>query len=342
MLERYRHRDEIHVRMTPAMIEARDEFAARFGSAEGLVHQACYVCGGTDFERLSETDRYGFFYPTGMCRGCGNVQQELYYPEEVIVAFYSHHYRRIYSPLSPEGLFERQRRRGLAIWAFCANDLGDAPRVLEIGAGAGGILNVFREEGCIVTGLDYDDDYLDWGRRRGLSLLKGDLGTVKLPQEFDLVILSHVLEHVVEPARFLERIAPLLADHGMVYVEVPSLENVAAGGYDYDLLNYLQNAHTTHFHEKSLYNTAHLAGFEVVRFDPFIRCLLRRRDRPMAPSAVTKDPDYARALLTEIERRRRRVLNRVKCRSRRYVLSALERLGMRDAAVAAVHRIRGE
>lgn len=46
---------------------------------------------------------------------------------------------------------------------------------------------------------------------------------------FDLVLLSHVLEHVSEPAAFLERLRPLGRADALLYVEVP-LERPRLGG----------------------------------------------------------------------------------------------------------------
>lgn len=46
---------------------------------------------------------------------------------------------------------------------------------------------------------------------------------------FDLVLLSHVLEHVSEPAAFLERLRPLGRAGSLLYVEVP-LERPRLGG----------------------------------------------------------------------------------------------------------------
>ena len=46
---------------------------------------------------------------------------------------------------------------------------------------------------------------------------------------FDLLLTCHVLEHVAEPAGMIHRYLPLLKDGGVVFVEVPSIELLAAG-----------------------------------------------------------------------------------------------------------------
>jgi SAM-dependent methyltransferase len=41
-------------------------------------------------------------------------------------------------------------------------------------------------------------------------------------REFDLVLLSHVLEHVVEPEAFLSQVLRVLSPQGMLIIEVPN------------------------------------------------------------------------------------------------------------------------
>jgi hypothetical protein len=39
----------------------------------------CIVCENKNFEIINEIDRYGFYYPTGICKNCGMIQQTKYY-----------------------------------------------------------------------------------------------------------------------------------------------------------------------------------------------------------------------------------------------------------------------
>jgi 2-polyprenyl-3-methyl-5-hydroxy-6-metoxy-1,4-benzoquinol methylase len=229
----------------------------------------CSICKSNNFRLINNQCRYGFYYPTGLCLICGNIQQTEYYTQEVLDTFYERFYRRIYGFLSPNDLFTEQKNgRGHRIYNFISPSIG--VRVLEVGCGAGGILSVFRDNGAEVLGLDYDLNYLVFARNQGINVRKGSIENVSDNEKFDLIILSHVLEHVRQPIDFLKSLRKHLVPNGVLYVEVPSLEYVCAGGYGGQLINYWQNAHFTHFTLKSLFLVSSLAGFKLVKQNKLI------------------------------------------------------------------------
>lgn len=90
-------------------------------------------------------------------------------------------------------------------------------RVLDVGGGAGELLSCFADDGHEVTVVDMNDrpvgapgiikiraPFLDWSG-----------------QEFDLLIMSHVLEHTASPSSFLDHAGGILAAGGLLFVEVP-------------------------------------------------------------------------------------------------------------------------
>ena len=258
------------VAMTSESLAARDEFIAMHPGKEVMKQQSCYVCSNEKLTVISEIDRYGFYYPTAICENCGNVQQREYYTEEVLADFYSNIYRKIYGSQLPQKFFEDQKKgRGIEIFKF-VDTVCKPKRVLEVGCGAGGNLSVFRDNDCEVIGLDFDDDYLDVARKNGIITIKGSLDKLGSNDKYDLIILSHVLEHIVDPAGFLVTLIEHLDDTGVIYIEVPSLNNVSEGGYGYDLLKYWQNAHSIHFTVSTLNLLCKKVGLQSIKQTNYI------------------------------------------------------------------------
>ncbi len=306
-------------------LEARDRFLDVYRHPDILKPRACYVCGQSLFTPIATHDRYGIPYPTGLCTHCGNVQQTHYYDADVLTDFYMNYYRDIYGALAPAELFDHQVRRN--IFEFMSETVGVIDRVLEVGAGAGGNLSKFKAAGCEVLGLDFDQRYLDEGSSRGLTMLHGGMERLEDDDRFDLVIIAHVLEHIDGPTAFLEEIGRHLTPTGRIYIEVPSLNQVSEGGYDYDLATYFQNAHTIHFTELSLSNVCALASFTIGKHDTFIRAIAERAGSDRR-CEVRNDPDDSRRILAEIDHRRHsplRVPRRVYKRLKRRVKSLLVR-----------------
>lgn len=165
--------------------------------------------------------------------------------------FYDADYRELYggSASATEDFFNNQVSHGRAIYDYVLKYAGQnkISKVLEIGYGAGGILYPFKEAGLEVTGIDLGSEYLKFGRGMGLNLINGSSSELlSQGKKYDLIILSHVLEHFLDLKSELSAIYNLLNPNAFLYVEVPGIKWIRKS-YNSDLLLYLQNAHIRHF-----------------------------------------------------------------------------------------------
>jgi cyclopropane fatty-acyl-phospholipid synthase-like methyltransferase len=95
-----------------------------------------------------------------------------------------------------------------------------APRhVLDVGCGTGALLDALRGRNVQAAGLEYSSAGLAYCRKRGLNVLKFDIGRHHVPthlQRRDLVISFEVAEHL--PASLADRFVDLLTSAGNVIV----------------------------------------------------------------------------------------------------------------------------
>lgn len=110
--------------------------------------------------------------------------------------------------------------------------------ILEIGCGEGGNLRSLLDMGCLITGIDIDPDkinaaetlYAEHPLRKKLSLICEDIYKVtELNQQFDVIILRDVIEHIPDQERFLPFIRRFLKLDGCIFVAFPPWQNPFGG-----------------------------------------------------------------------------------------------------------------
>ena len=260
-------------------------FLGKLGSGEYRMQPAPCLCGGGDDLLVSEVDRYGIPLDTVLCRKCGLMRSDPYYTPETLQSFYQHEYRPIYSgeAESTEKFFENQRKSGDEILAYVGSHLPARALVLEVGAGAGGILEPFAAAGHEVHGCDLGAEYIRYGKQRGLDLHEGDMAALESFPKADLLILNHLLEHIPDPVGFLKKARAMLKPDGLLFIGVPGLIFYPVN-YRSKLLYYLQNAHAWHYCLETLRYTASQAGLAFVAGDERIVSLFRAGGEPLDPS----------------------------------------------------------
>ena len=295
--------------LKPEQLVARDQLLARLESGEYETEETPCICRGYRDIVIAEKDRYGLPVRTLLCRNCGLLRSSPRMTMETAAKFYQSEYRALYSGhLTMDSLFEGQVRRGSWIVREMGSLLSRVNTVFEVGCCSGGILLPLKEIGKTVAGCDMDEEYLDFGRRRGLELITGTAKTVgKTRRESaDLVILSHVVEHYVCPQEELIDAIQLVRPGGFLVIEVPGVLTLD-NNYRDNLLFYLQNAHNYHFTGDTLSSLVRSVGLEVISFDEYITLAARKPEGWMPESRqIEPHAEHAQSVLdylTRIERK---------------------------------------
>ena len=96
-------------------------------------------------------------------------------------------------------------------------------RLLEVGCGSGAMLNRMQERGWRVEGIDFDSAAVTQARDLGLQVRVGDILKMDLTSgTYDVVVMSHVIEHVPDPQSLLHECWRLLRPGGRLVVVTPN------------------------------------------------------------------------------------------------------------------------
>lgn len=127
-------------------------------------------------------------------------------------------------PDAREGLLKLAKHRVEHLMSYCGTLEGK--RILDIGAGHAYPYDAMRLLGIAsdYCAVESDDRMREELAEKGVTPYES-LNEVT-DQSFDLVILSHVVEHVESPVEFLKVATQRLADDGVMFVEVPNQDDV--------------------------------------------------------------------------------------------------------------------
>jgi ubiquinone/menaquinone biosynthesis C-methylase UbiE len=111
--------------------------------------------------------------------------------------------------------------------ALLASGAQSARDVLDVGCGAGGVMEVLSREVRLAVGIDVDLPSLQGHRDQTHLLAASDLARLPFPaNSFDLVVSSWVLEHLQEPREALAEVARVLRPGGHFVFLTPNAHNL--------------------------------------------------------------------------------------------------------------------
>jgi len=273
---------------------------------ETLESVPCCLCGSWDAQELypaserrnghGSTDLYactstafGMCGPIVKCVRCGLVYQSpIPSGEEIIDA---------YDGVVDERYVEERSGRietfGRDLAAVERHERGG--KLLDVGCHLGLFLEVARERGWDVTGVEPSHWSVEQARKGGLDVRHGTLETVHFPDEtFDVVTMWDVVEHLPDPLGELKRMHRILRPDGLLALSTMNVDalfpRLAGRRWPW----YMQ-MHLVYFSRRTLHNMLTKAGYQVIdvtshrrvvrlsylvsRLEPYCRPAYRMLDR---------------------------------------------------------------
>jgi 2-polyprenyl-3-methyl-5-hydroxy-6-metoxy-1,4-benzoquinol methylase len=140
-------------------------------------------------------------------------------------------------------------------------------RLLDVGCGDGSFLHRMARHGWTGTGMDFDAQAIAAGRQKyGLDLTVADFMETSFPEaSFDAITMSHVIEHVPDPAACFEKCRKLLKPGGRLVVTTPNSLGLGHQRFQSCWRGLEAPRHLHIFSPQLLAQCAKRAGLEVVR-----------------------------------------------------------------------------
>lgn len=252
----------------------------------------CNLCGFNDYISLEKETRIVSLKPPWTlvkCTNCGLVYlNPRPFKEEIRNIYGTHSYFSRYGMIEDYPVADYSKKRLMQI----ENNKFSSRRILDVGCGTGHFLNYAHSRGWDTYGVDISP----WAGKYikdkfNFKIFIGELEDARFQSNFfNVVHMSHVLEHVRNPSATLKEGRRILKPEGILIVEVPN---------EFYYLRYkirllmgrpifyeIPSPHLFCFSPKTLKQILQRNGFRVIRFTTrstggpksknFVRELLKR------------------------------------------------------------------
>lgn len=210
------------------------------------------------------------------CDVCHLVQLAPQPDPQVLADYYAWDYRRVAiygTDVADPATFPKDNlfyyNRGQSAASLLAPHVASPrPVILDIGAGYGHVLHALAERfpESERMAIEFSAVCVRHLEKLGVRVFDQPAESVlpDLDKQFDLVIISHVLEHVQDPRALLELVRTKLKPGGLLYVEVPNIPLEAVLRYpDHVWAPRYDEPHISFFSEDALRGLLESIGLDV-------------------------------------------------------------------------------
>jgi spore maturation protein CgeB/2-polyprenyl-3-methyl-5-hydroxy-6-metoxy-1,4-benzoquinol methylase/Flp pilus assembly protein TadD len=151
-------------------------------------------------------------------------------------------------------------------------------RVLDCGCGGGEFGFGLKRRGAKeVVGVELVERAWSFARDRLDNAILGNIEEIELPYadgHFDCVVFGDVLEHLVDPAATLRKVARVLATDGVIVMSIPNarfwqtIQMLANGRWKYEDAGIMDRTHLRFFCAPDMAQMVIDAGLEVIKLQP--------------------------------------------------------------------------
>jgi 2-polyprenyl-3-methyl-5-hydroxy-6-metoxy-1,4-benzoquinol methylase len=165
----------------------------------------------------------------------------------------------------------RKQTFGQDRYEYCIKrlDLNESKiKVLDFGCGVGYFLSILEEHKINAIGLEVDRHQVEFCKNNNLNVTDKNIKQLN-DNQFDLIVMFDVLEHLVEPVKTLKELRSKLKDNGRIIAYTPYINSFA-----FELMQERQNLlhpfqHVCFYSEDSLKYLAKMSRMKIEIIDHY-------------------------------------------------------------------------
>ncbi|MEI0606466.1 class I SAM-dependent methyltransferase [Brachyspira pulli] len=211
----------------------------------------CEVCGSENYTEVGiiknvwQNDKKVY-----QCNNCKLYFIELPTDEEIYLLYKNEYHNNIKNKLFEMAKSKMRYARSLSQFNFINKHIDcKNKKVCEIGAFDGLLLSIFKKNNCDVYGYELNDNARAYAKNKYDIDLNPNF--LESKNKYDIIILSHVIEHFKDAKNVLLKIKGMLNENGYIYIEVPNSPMIDQCSHEM-LMRYLSTEHIVNFNMSNL------------------------------------------------------------------------------------------
>ena len=203
-------------------------------------------------------------YDVVVCDSCGFVYADNIPSQSEFDSYYAAMSRYEFS--HNDGIFSKSyidHARGI-IDFLIPHISNKKARILDIGCSTGCLLSLFKERGYSnLIGVDPSPSCAETViKRYGIETVASTISTFEPNESFDVIILSAVVEHLVDLDSSIQKVISMLNPNGLLFIEIPDAERFDT--YIFTPFQQFSIEHINYFTQHSITNLLSKFSFEII------------------------------------------------------------------------------
>lgn len=239
-------------------------------------YRECPVCDKKNYLKINDTDRFGININFGICNDCGLFQLIDKIEENFYTNFYKKYYSKIHKGVElfdPRRIALQERRGEDALkdinHLMIKNnkEFNEEIDFIDIGCSSGGFLSKFAKYKSSCIGYDIDEKAIEYGQKlyKTIDLRSKDFFKDFKRKKKTIFFLSHVLEHILNPHKYLVDLKKKMSNEDMLYIAVPQITSLLIKKNKLTINQFTEISHISYFSKKTLKSLIYKSGFYIVK-----------------------------------------------------------------------------
>jgi len=236
----------------------------------------CINCEGTLVEGITQIwdTRFGIknVYQIRVCSKCG-LEQTTPLPSQLDL---NRLYEQFYNFSGERNTRYTQLRSQFInsflyrIWLAIDGDISfhrmtGSGNLLDVGCNEGRGLEFYKSHGYAAEGLELNSKAAVVARSKGFTVYGSTLEGFSTENKYDVVVLSNVLEHSLNPEDMLQHIHRILNPDGQIWISCPNNQSWLRSAFGRYWINWHVPFHVVHFSPDTLKAVLNKSQFNVLK-----------------------------------------------------------------------------